>query len=82
MFFWLREIAGWALVAFSLYLIRMGLTYVSDLENPRIVEAGVVMLAALGVLRAGILLIRISTAARIARNEVRPQSSKTTEKVA
>lgn len=62
---WLREIAGWALVLCALYLIRRGLVFVTDLESPRIVEAAVVFFAGLGVLRAGILLIRISTAARI-----------------
>jgi len=63
--FLVREIAGWALVLFALYLLRMGLLFVMDLQTPRIVEAAVVMFAGLGVLRAGIMLVRISTAARI-----------------
>jgi hypothetical protein len=67
--FWIREIAGWALVAFALLLVRTGLTFVTNMDTPRIVEAGVVMFAAMGVLKAGILLIRISTAARICRTE-------------
>ncbi len=62
MFFWLREIAGWLLVLCSLLLGRLALIYV---DNRQVVEAGVVVLLALGILRAGILLIRISTAARI-----------------
>lgn len=60
-----REFAGWALVLFAAYLLRMGLIFVMDLQTPRIVEAAVVVFAGLGVLRAGIMLIRISTAARI-----------------
>jgi len=60
-----REIAGWLLVLFAVYLLRMGLVFVMDLQTPRIVEAAVVVIAGLGVLRAGILLIRISTAARV-----------------
>ena len=60
-----REIAGWALVLFAVYLLRMGLLFVMDLETPRIVEAAVVVFAGLGVLRAGIMLVRISTAARV-----------------
>ncbi|MEQ1824564.1 MAG: hypothetical protein ABL921_01405 [Pirellula sp.] len=67
MFFWLREIGGWGLVIVALYLVRIGLGYVSDAQNPKIVEAAVIMLTAVGVLRAGVLLIRISTAARVAR---------------
>lgn len=69
MLFWIREIAGWVLVLGSLWLIRMGLTFVSDPASPRIVEASIVMFAALGLLRMGILLIRISTAARICLKE-------------
>ena len=67
--FWIREIAGWALVVFAIVLIYMGLAYVSNLDRPQVVEAAVIMLAGLGVLRAGILLIRISTAARICRTD-------------
>ena len=69
MLFWLREIAGWALVVVSLYLISVGLEYVTDMQEPRIVEAGVVIFVGTSVLRAGILLIRVSTAARICRAE-------------
>ena len=64
-FAWLREIAGWLLVVLALVLIRQGLLFVMDLETPRIVEAAVVFFAGLGVLRAGVLLIRLSTAARL-----------------
>ena len=72
---WIREIAGWALVIFALVLIQTGLGYLSNLERPKVVEAGVVMLGALGLLRAGVLLIRISTAARISRSDDRAQQS-------
>ena len=63
--FWLREVVGWALVFFAVYLIRFGLLFVLDLESPRIVESAVISFPGLGVLRAGIFLIRISTAARV-----------------
>jgi hypothetical protein len=69
MFFWLREIGGWGLIAVSLFLMRMGLAFVSDAQNPKIIEAAVILLTALGILRAGVLLIRISTAARLTRSE-------------
>lgn len=65
--FWTREIAGWALVVFALLLIRLGLNFVTQLDSPKIVEAGVVMFAGMGMLRGGILLVRISTAARVCR---------------
>lgn len=69
MFFWLREFVGWALVVASLVIVRIALGMVMDIDSPKIFEAGVLVLASLGILRAGILLIRISTAARIARLE-------------
>ena len=65
--YWIREIAGWGLVLFGLYFVRMGMLFLMDLETPRIVEAAVASFVGLGVLRAGILLIRISTAARVCR---------------
>lgn len=63
--FWFREIAGWALVVFALTLIYTGLGYVTNLERPKVVEATAIMFAGMGVLRAGILLIRLASAARI-----------------
>jgi hypothetical protein len=69
--FWTREIAGWLLVVVALFLVQTGLQLVSNLDSPRIIEASVVMFAAMGVLRAGIYLIRMSTAARICRSELR-----------
>ena len=65
--FWLREIVGWALVVMALYLMYVALVFLMDLQSPRVIEAGVVVIAGLGVLKAGILLVRISTAARICR---------------
>ncbi len=69
MFILIREAAGWLLILAALYLVRMGIGYVANPEDARIVEAGVVILAAMGLLRAGILLVRISTAARICGRE-------------
>ncbi len=67
--FWIREIAGWALVLVALYLVRTGLVFLLDVESPKIVEAAIAATAGLGVMRAGILLIRTSTAARLVRFE-------------
>lgn len=67
--FWIRELAGWALVVIALALIQTGLTYVTNLDRPKVVEAAVIMIAGLGVMRAGILLIRMSMAARICRTD-------------
>lgn len=62
---WIREVAGWLLLLVALYILRLSLLLVLDLENPRIIEATVMTVAGLGVLRAAIILIRLSTAARL-----------------
>ena len=77
MLFVIREVAGWGLVALALYLIRMGINWVSDPADPKIVEAGVIMFAATAVLRAGIMLVRVSTAARICQKEQAQKSVRT-----
>lgn len=62
MLYWVREIAGWALLAGSLYLIYRA----TELVNSRsVVEASVLVGASLIVMRCGMLLIRMATAARI-----------------
>lgn len=71
MFFWFREFAGWLLIAVSLYMLRIGLLFLNDINSPRIFESGIVMLASVGVMRCGILLVRVSTAARICRDEAK-----------
>jgi hypothetical protein len=68
MWFWIREIAGWALVAVSLVLVWQALVFAMNTDDPQIVQAFVVMIGAVGVMRAGVLLVRISTAARLSRD--------------
>ncbi len=65
MIFWIREIAGWLLVMFALYMLRLGMLFLTNSDSPQIIEAGIAIIAGLGVLRAGLLLIRISAAARL-----------------
>ena len=72
MFFWIREGAGWLLVALSLYMIWIGLGYITNLQEPKIIEASIINIAALGILKAGTMLIRISTTSRIAMQLVKP----------
>lgn len=74
MFFWIRELAGWGLIGGSLYILRLALALAMNTAEPRIVEAAVVLSAALGMMRAGVLLIRISTAARLARTDRETQT--------
>ena len=62
MFFVIREIAGWLLLFLGLGLVGLSLSFLGDRQ---VVEAGVAVVAATLIFRGGILLIRVSTAARI-----------------
>lgn len=68
---WMREIGGWCLVALSMIVARMVLLYVA---NRQVVEAGILVVLTLGILRAGISLIRVAAAARIVAREASPSS--------
>jgi len=69
MFFLIRELAGWVLLLCALYLISISVRYVGDRQ---VVEAGVLVAASLLVMRAGMLLIRMSMAARICQQSEQP----------
>ena len=62
---WVRELIGWILIAVSLYVIYVGLSFAMNLETPKLVEAGVLCFTGLGILRAGTYLVRVATAARV-----------------
>lgn len=65
MWFHMREVAGWLLVVAALSLLWMAVGFLKNPETPHTADAAVAVFGGLGVLRMGILLIRISTAARI-----------------
>ncbi len=69
MFFWIREFVGWALVAGSVFLIWLGIQFLREQSPPKFVEASIVMFTALAVMRFGLMLVRVSTAARICLKE-------------
>ena len=64
MFFWIRELVGWGLLASALCLIVIAVRLVGDRQ---VIEASVVVFSSLVVMRTSVLLIRINTAARIIR---------------
>lgn len=66
MFFMIREIAGWVLALCGLGLIWMGVSLLQAYEiEPRMIEGSAISAVGVMVLRFGIHLIRVSTAARI-----------------
>lgn len=66
MFFWLREVAGWALALFGVWLIWNGVRELQAYDvDPRMIEGSVACATGAMTLRMGVFLIRVSTAARI-----------------
>ncbi|MCH2203479.1 MAG: hypothetical protein MK102_16050 [Fuerstiella sp.] len=64
MFFWIRELIGWTLLAVSLYLISIALGFA---ESRQVIQAGIIVVASIAVMRMSVLLIRMNTAARISQ---------------
>ncbi len=66
MFFWLREIAGWALALLGVWLIWNGVRELQSYDvDPRMIEGSVLCATGVMALRMGVFLIRVATAARI-----------------
>lgn len=59
----IREVAGWILVVLGLILIRAVLQY---LDNRQVIEAGIAAFLCGLLIRTGIQLVRVATAARVA----------------
>ena len=64
MSFWLREIAGWLLVALGLSFM---FTCYEGLKDQRVWEVGMLSVIAIVVFRGGIHLLKVAVAARICR---------------
>jgi len=67
MFFAIREVLGWALILGAVLILLIGLLLVTNAERPQIIEGAAFVFGGTAVLKAGVLLIRMSTAARICR---------------
>ncbi len=75
--FRIREVVGWLLVVFGLYLVGLALSYVSDRQ---LVEGAVVVSASFLVFRGGIHLVKVSTAAHICLTASRRDSVRRAER--
>jgi hypothetical protein len=70
---WVREIAGWLLMLFGLFVLYVCYQY---LESQRVIEAGPLIIVGVVIFRGGIHLLKVSLAARIcleARDRSKPQ---------
>jgi hypothetical protein len=69
----MREIAGWLLMLFGLFVLYVCYLY---LDNSRPLEAGPLIIVGVVVFRGGIHMLKVSLAARIcleARDRSKPQ---------
>ena len=62
--YWLREIAGWALVVLGLFIFFAVYAFCQD-SPPGIFEAFILMIVGVFVFRGGIHLLKVSVAARL-----------------
>jgi hypothetical protein len=81
--FWLRELAGWALVGLGLYVFLICFATLLD-PAPKLLEAGPLTVIGFILFRGGIHLLKVAVAARVcmhaqgelARRQTRAHSPK------
>lgn len=61
--FWIREIAGWALIILGLWLFYV--SYFVLLRNGYIIQSGPTVLMGIVVFRGGIHFLKVAVAARV-----------------
>lgn len=74
--FWLRELAGWALVLLGLFVFYVCLALLLS-SSERLLEAGPLTLIGIIIFRGGIHLLKVAVAARVclqAQGEVRKKT--------
>ena len=75
--FWIREIAGWALVVLGLWLFYV--SYFVLLRNGYIIQSGPTVLMGIVVFRGGIHLLKVAVAARVCQQapmEAKPKAQR------
>ncbi len=65
--FWIREAAGWLLVGLGLYVFLVCFATLLD-PVPKLLEAGPLTVIGFILLRGGIHLLKVATAARVCMN--------------
>ena len=75
--FWIREIAGWAMLVLGLWLFYV--SYFVLLRNGYIIQSGPTVLMGIVVFRGGIHLLKVAVAARVCQQapaESRPKAAR------
>ena len=71
--FRVREVIGWLLVVFGVYLMLLAL---GSLGSRQVIEGGMLTMVGIVVFRGGIHLIKVATAARVVLAARRDQRSR------
>ncbi|MCZ2341250.1 MAG: hypothetical protein LC104_05565 [Bacteroidales bacterium] len=74
---WLRELAGWVLLGTG--LAAFGMCYYVFLLNRRVIEAAGLTFIGFVIFRAGLHLLKVAIAARIAHTPVHPPDASPTK---
>lgn len=75
--FWIREVAGWALLVLGLWLFYV--SYFVLLKNGYIIQSGPTVLMGIIVFRGGIHVLKVAVAARVCQQatvESRPKPAR------
>lgn len=62
--FWIREIAGWALILIGLYVLYLCVAVLLT-DRPLLLQSGPLALIGIMVFRGGIHLLKVAVAARV-----------------
>jgi hypothetical protein len=62
--FWIRELAGWLLIALGIYVFFICYVILVN-QGPHLIEAGPLTFIGFIIFRGGIHLLKVATAARI-----------------
>ena len=71
--FWLRELAGWALVVLGLAIFGLCILF---LRSARMIETGPLFVIGFVVFRGGIHLLKVAVAARVCLQAAEPVAGK------
>jgi len=73
--FWIREIAGWAMIVLGLWLFYV--SYFVLLRNGYIIQSGPTVLMGIVVFRGGIHFLKVAVAARVCQQAPTESRSRT-----
>jgi hypothetical protein len=74
--FWIRELAGWALMLIGLLVFGLCILFLRNPSYPRMIEVGPLVFVGFIVFRGGIHLLKVAVAARVCLQAAEPVAGK------